>query len=75
MKMIADHSRSEFGYGVINEAFLAFARNAFFEPRLFRTFRPQTKGKAEALAKLTKRLRPYNNEFMLTEYGNIGLYR
>ena len=63
MKTVADHSRSEFGHGVINEEFLAFARDALFEPRLCRAFRPQTKGKAEALAKLTERLRPYNNEF------------
>lgn len=63
MKTVADHSRSEFGHGVINEEFLTFAKDALFEPRLCRAFRPETKGKAEALAKLTERLRPYNNEF------------
>lgn len=63
MKTVADHSRGEFGHGVINEEFLVFARDALFEPRLCQAFRPQTKGKAEALAKLTERLRPYNGEF------------
>lgn len=63
MKTVADHSRGEFGHGVINSEFMTFARDALFEPRLCRAFRPQTKGKAEALAKLTERLRPYNGEF------------
>ena len=63
MKTVADHSRGEFGHGVINSEFLTFARDALFEPRLCRAFRPKTKGKAEALAKLTERLRPYNGEF------------
>lgn len=63
MKTVADVSRSEFGAGAINERFYSFARDALFCPRLCRAFRPQTKGKAEDLAKLTERLRPFNNEF------------
>ncbi|MCR4698743.1 MAG: IS21 family transposase [Bacilli bacterium] len=63
MKTVADHSRGEFGHGVINEEFLTFSRDALFEPVLCRAFRPQTKGKAENLAKIMERLRPYNGEF------------
>lgn len=63
MKTVADHSRGDFGQGKINEEFIAFSKDALFTPRLCRAFRPQTKGKAEALAKLTERLRPYSGEF------------
>ena len=62
MRTVADHSRGEFGHGVINEEFLTFSRDALFEPVLCRAFRPQTKGKAENLAKIMERLRPYNGE-------------
>ena len=34
-----------------------------FEVWACRAYRPQTKGKVEALAKLTSRLMPYNHEF------------
>lgn len=63
MKTVADHSRGDFGHGVINDEFLTFSRDALFEPKLCKAYRPQTKGRAEALAKLTERLRPYDHEF------------
>ena len=34
-----------------------------FEVWACRAYRPQTKGKVEALVKLTSRLMPYNHEF------------
>lgn len=63
MRTVSDRARGDFGKGVVNERFTAFAKECGFEPLLCRAYRPQTKGKAEALAKLVERLRPYNGEF------------
>lgn len=63
MRTVSDRARGDFGKGVVNERFYAFAKDCGFEPLLCRAYRPQTKGKAEALAKLVERLRPYNGEF------------
>ena len=62
MRTVADRSQGEFGQGRINAAFAAFARDCLFEPLLCKAFHPYTKGKAEDLAKLMERLRPYDEE-------------
>ena len=63
MKTVIDQSRTNYQNAVINEAFYQFSKDMGFEVWPCRAFRPQTKGKVEALAKLTSRLEPYNNEF------------
>ncbi|MGL5152141.1 MAG: IS21 family transposase, partial [Clostridium sp.] len=40
-----------------------FADDSGFKPIACRAYRPQTKGKVEALAKVTSRLSVYNGEF------------
>lgn len=63
MKTVVDQSRTNYQDAVINETFYQFSKDMGFEVRSCRAFRPQTKGKVEALAKLMSRLEPYNNEF------------
>lgn len=63
MKTVVDQSRSNFQEAVINSHFYEFAKDMGFEIIACRPYRLQTKGKAEALAKLMSRLQPYNHEF------------
>jgi len=63
MKTVVDQSRSNFQNAVINPNFYEFAKDMGFEVMACRPYRPQTKGKVEALAKLMSRLQPYNLEF------------
>ena len=63
MKTVIDQSRSNYQEAVINSAFYEFSKDMGFEVLACRPYRPQTKGKVEALAKLTNRITPYNNEF------------
>lgn len=63
MKTVVDHARSSFAKTVFNDKFEAFAKDMGFTPIACRPYRPQTKGKAEALAKLMDRLKVYNEEF------------
>lgn len=63
MKTVVDRSRSNYNEAVINSSFYQFSRDIGFKVFTCRAFRPQTKGKVEALAKLMARLKPYNNEF------------
>lgn len=63
MKTVVDHSKTSFTHTVFNEVFTYFAKDAGFKPIACRPYRPQTKGKVESLAKLTERLRAYNEEF------------
>lgn len=63
MKTVVDHTRSSFAKTVFNDKFEVFARDMGFTPIACRPYRPQTKGKAEALAKLMDRLKVYNEEF------------
>lgn len=46
-----------------NKKFSQFAKDFNFTPIACKPYRPQTKGKVEALAKLTNRLDVYNEEF------------
>lgn len=63
MKTVVDQSRTNYQDAVINGTFYQFSKDMGFEVWSCRAFRPQTKGKVEALAKLMSRLEPYNNEF------------
>ncbi|HBF68503.1 MAG TPA: IS21 family transposase [Firmicutes bacterium] len=63
MKTVVDQSKTNYQNAVINETFYQFSKDMGFEVWSCRAFRPQTKGKVEALSKLMSRLEPYNNEF------------
>ncbi|MDR2834157.1 MAG: IS21 family transposase [Streptococcaceae bacterium] len=63
MKTVVDRSRSQFNKTVFNEKFRQFAKDARFVPIACRPFRPQTKGKVEALARTVERLKVFNYEF------------
>lgn len=63
MKTVVDHSKSNYSQAVLNQDFYQFSKDMNFEVITCRPYRPQTKGKVEALAKLTSRLDPYNYEF------------
>lgn len=63
MRTVVDQSRSNYQDAVINDKFYQFSKDMGFEVYSCRAYRPQTKGKVEALAKLTSRLAPYNHEF------------
>lgn len=62
-KVVVDHHKSNFGKPVFNETFVEYAKDACFKPIACRPFRPQTKGKVEALARTTQRIKVYNHEF------------
>ena len=63
MKTVIDQSRTNYQQAVVNETFYQFSKDMGFEVWPCKAYRPQTKGKVEALAKLMSRLEPYNNEF------------
>jgi transposase len=63
MKTVVDRSKSTFQNVVLNSTFRAFAQDAGFEVITCRSYRAQTKGKVETLAKLVGRLKAYNGEF------------
>ena len=67
MKTVIDQSKTNYQEAVVNEAFYQFSKDMRFEVWACRAFRPQTKGKVEALAKLMSRLAPYNYEFETLE--------
>lgn len=63
MSTVVDRSRTTYRNVSINKTFEHFSKDAGFKVITCRPYRPQTKGKVEALAKLTSRLKPYNGEF------------
>ena len=63
MKTVVDRSKSSFTQVELNTKFKSFSDDAGFKTITCRAYRPQTKGKAEALAKLVDRLKVYNEEF------------
>ena len=63
MRTVVDQSKTEYSKPVINERFYQFSKDVGFEVWACRPYRPQTKGKVEALAKTMERLRPYDYEF------------
>ncbi len=63
MKTVVDRSKTQYEKAVINEKFYQFSKDMGFEVWACRPYRPQTKGKVEALARTVDRLNVYNNEF------------
>ncbi|WP_242984182.1 IS21 family transposase [Clostridium tertium] len=63
MKTVIDRSRTNFSRVELNTTFKHFSDDAGFKPIACRPYRPQTKDKVEALARLTNRLVVYNGEF------------
>lgn len=63
MKTVVDQSRSSFTQTVFNQSFEYYAQDMGFKPIACQPYRPQTKGKVEAMAKLMDRLKAYNEEF------------
>ena len=63
MKTVIDRSKSTFSKVEFNKVFKHFSNDAGFKPIACRAYRPQTRGKVEALARLTNRLAVYNCEF------------
>ncbi|SET83468.1 Transposase [Natronincola peptidivorans] len=63
MSTVVDRSKTTFKNIAINKNFKYFSMDAGFEVITCRPYRPETKGKVEALAKLVDRLTPFNEEF------------
>lgn len=70
MPTVVDRSNSRIGNVKINTKFLQYSKDIGFNIITCRAYRPQTKGKVEALAKLVDRLKVYNNEF--DTYENLN---
>lgn len=71
MRTVVNQSRTNYQDAVINDSFYQFSKDMGFEVWACRAYRPQTKGKVEALAKLMSRLEPYNHEFNTMEELNV----
>lgn len=63
MSTVVDRANSRIGSVKLNTRFLQYSKDIGFTPITCRVYRPQTKGKVEALAKLVDRLKVYNHEF------------
>lgn len=63
MRTVVDQSRTHMSSVVLNSRFKYFAKDVGFDALACMPYRPQTKGKVEALAKLTNRLDVYNHDF------------
>lgn len=63
MKTAVDHAKSSYRKVIWNSRLLNFSKAAGFIPQACRPFRPQTKGKVEALARTVDRIKVYNHEF------------
>lgn len=63
MRTVIDQSKTQYKTAVINDSFYQFSKDFGFEVWACRAYRPQTKGKVEALAKFTSRIKPYDHEF------------
>lgn len=63
MSTVVDRANSRIGSVKLNTRFLQYSKDIGFTPITCRVYRPQTKGKVEALAKLVDRLKVYNYEF------------
>ncbi len=61
MKTVVDRSKSSFTQVELNTIFKSFSDDAGFKTITCRAYRPQTKGKDEALAKLVDRLKVMRN--------------
>jgi transposase len=63
MSTVVDRHNTYMGHVQYNSKLNQFAKDFNFKPVACRPYRPQTKGKVEALAKLTNRLDVYNHDF------------
>ncbi len=63
MKTVVDSHNTFINKVNFNTKFKQFTKDFNFKPLACQPYRPQTKGKVEALAKLTNRLDAYNGEF------------
>ena len=63
MSTVVDRANSRIGSVKLNTRFLQYSKDIGFTPITCRVYRPQTKGKVEALVKLVDRLKVYNHEF------------
>lgn len=63
MSTVVDKNDTNLKHVKFNKKFEQFSKDYGFVPIACRPYRPQTKGKVEALAKLTNRLDVYNYEF------------
>ena len=62
MKTVVDQPKTQYAKVVFNQSFYYFSKDMVFQPIACRPYRPQTKGKVEALARLTEGLRVYYYE-------------
>ncbi|EAC4616721.1 IS21 family transposase [Listeria monocytogenes] len=63
MRTVVNQSRTQFRKVTWNQRFYEYSKDARFKPISCRPYRPQTKGKVEALARTVDRLNVYNGEF------------
>lgn len=63
MRSVVDQSRTQFSTAVFNPTFVSFAKDAQFKPLACMAYRPQTKGKVEAVAHILNRLKVFDYEF------------
>lgn len=63
MKTVVDQSKTMYQKAVINDKFYQYSKDMGFEVWACRPYRPQTKGKVEALARTVDRLRVFEHEF------------
>lgn len=63
MKTVVDHAKSDYRHVVLNNSAVQFAKDANFKIITCLSFRPQTKGKVETLAKIMNRLKAFDHEF------------
>lgn len=62
MKTVVYRSKTQYSQVVFNQSFYYFSKDMQFQPIACRPYRPQNKGKVEALARLMDRLKVYDYE-------------
>lgn len=62
MKTVVDRSKTQYSQVVFNQSFYYFSQDIGYHPIACRPYRPQTKGKVEALARLMDRLKVHDYE-------------
>ncbi|HPX33297.1 MAG TPA: IS21 family transposase [Erysipelotrichaceae bacterium] len=62
MKTVVDRSKTQYNQVVLNQSFYYFSQDIGYQPIACRPYRPQTKGKVEALARLMDRLKVHDYE-------------
>ena len=62
MKTVVDRSKTQYNQVVFNQSFYYFSQDIGYQPIACRPYRPQTKGKVEALARLMDRLKVHDYE-------------